>query len=187
MVIIQYLHRPSLPPPSHLPLHCDCHCYWYATQPSHLVSQATATPTWGHTRAETQTIRDYAKQIRSTRPSAVCLAFLSVRKQGGAWAQGKCVTLTECTLRYTHIYYISIIITHSWTWSCSHMYTIYIYILYIIIIYLSIHLLFNITVHHSSAFIEPLRRFTKLGAVHAQLIAKPEDREPLVIYSRARN
>lgn len=38
---------PSLqppPPPSHLPLHCDCHCYWYATQPSHLVSQATATP-----------------------------------------------------------------------------------------------------------------------------------------------
>lgn len=40
-ITITTITTPSLP---HLPLHRDCHCYWYATQPSHLISQAAATP-----------------------------------------------------------------------------------------------------------------------------------------------
>lgn len=63
-------------------------------------------------------------QIHSTRlndptewcvscPTSQCLAFLSVRKQGGAWAQGKCVTLTECIPLYTYIpLLLCTIVTH---------------------------------------------------------------------------
>lgn len=111
--------QPSLP---HLPLHRDCHCYWYATQPSHLISQATATPMKAYADRNPNHPR-----LRHTDPfypseRRVCLAFLSVRKQGGAWAQGKCVTLTECTLRSTHI---SIHLFYTYTLvSSSRMYAI---------------------------------------------------------------
>lgn len=66
-------------------------------QPSHLVSQAAATHEGIHgPKPEPSATTPH----RSVRPNQapLCLAFLSVRKQGGAWAQGKCVTLTECTL-----------------------------------------------------------------------------------------
>lgn len=55
---------------------------------------------WGHTRGQlsNHAARD-ATLNRSTRPSAVCSGLShTVCKQGGAWAQGKCVTLTECSL-----------------------------------------------------------------------------------------
>lgn len=43
--------------------------------------------------SQSQIIRASPRNVTKRR---ACLAFLSVRKQGGAWVQGKCVTLTEC-------------------------------------------------------------------------------------------
>lgn len=83
----------------------------YATQPSRLVSQAAATAM----RANAGRNPNHPR-LRHTDPfdpteRRVCLAILSVRKQGGAWAQGKCVTLTECTLLDIHIYIYYILYT----------------------------------------------------------------------------
>lgn len=80
-----------LHPPTITSFHRDCHCHWCT--PRNLVSQAAATAM----RANAGRNPNHPR-LRHTDPfdpteRRVCLAFLSVRKQGGAWAQGKCVTL----------------------------------------------------------------------------------------------